>query len=128
MEDYRPLQLLRFSHQEFDGRFEINFGFVYPYQEDRVWGYLYFYRKPKILSNHLSVVKVFPLSLWLVLGLVVVMVTVLFRFQVFFYHKVLSQNQLLSGKIRTLDVVFKVISTLTEPEALDLFPAWCAGN
>ena len=45
-----------------------------------------------------------------------------------FYMQKLNQPHLVKRNAKNLDIVFRVISTLTEPEGIEMFPMWSTGD
>ena len=101
---------------------------MYPLLSDTRESRLIFYGKPKAFPNYLNVVKAFPLTIWAILCLVTVSFIVLFCVILKVYKDLLGHQELVKDGINEIDIVLKVVSTLTEPDAFDIFPLWSTGR
>ena len=101
---------------------------MYPLLADTRDSRLIFYGKPKAFPNYLNVVKAFPLTIWAILCLVTVSFIVLFCAILKVYKDILGCRELVKDGVNEIDIVFKVVSTLTEPDAFDIFPLWSTGR
>ena len=128
MELSYALWALRLNIEGFNGHNnDINFGFVYPLLSDFKHSHLFFYGKPEALPNYFSIATAFPTQLWILVFIVTLTFIVLFCIILKVYRDALGQHQLVRNGTKGIDVAFKVISTLTEPETFDMFPVWSTG-
>ena len=129
METEYRLSGIRWNVEGFNGHnSDINFGFVFPPISVSQKSILIFYGKPKAFPNYFNIVTAFPLTIWSSLCLVTLTVIVLFCGIVKVYRDFLGQHDLVRMRTKNIDIAFKVISTLTEPEALDFFLLWSTGK
>ena len=99
-----------------------------PWQFPEMYEYVYIYGYPRAKPNYFNMLTAFPASLWCLLLLWTAITALLFIGIAYFYRHILHQHNLVHGKVKKWDIVFKVISTLTEPEQIHIFPLWSTGE
>ena len=106
------------------------FFFVYkqPWQNTEMFEYVYVYGYPRARPNYLNMLTAFPASLWCLILLWTAITAFLFIAIAKFYRHILVQHSLVHSKTNNWDIFFKVISTLTEPEEIKIFPLWSTGK
>ena len=116
---------LRKNVEKFNGHQEdINFGFVYPWFSDASDNHVIIYGRPNAFPNYFNILTAFPVSIWLSLMLVTGSFIMLFNVLLLVYTDCLGQHELVKSGTKKLDVTLKVVATLTEPDAFDIFPVW----
>ena len=93
-----------------------------------MWDRVYIYGYPRLQPNYLNMLTAFPVSVWVLILLCAVTNTLMFVGMVHFYVNIAKQEHLVRKGTTKWDVVFKVISTLTEPDEIAIFPVWSTGN
>ena len=120
---------LRLNMEKFNGHTnDINFGLVFPTYAGSGGGSLIFYAAPKVLPNYFNIATAFPLTIWCILCLVILTFIVLFCAILKVYRDLLGQNELVKPGTKQIDLIFKILCTLIEPESFDMFPVWSTGK
>ena len=89
-------------------------------------GFHYFYSRPFRQKNFMNLVSIFSPTLWSM-----VLASTIMSFLVLALRRTIYKNlegEHLVKEIDTISVLFKVISTLTEPNTVNIFPKWCTGS
>ena len=107
--------------------FLYNIFFKQPWQSTHLWDLAYIYGYPRLQPNYLNMLTAFPGSVWCLVIFCTVTNTLMFVGLVHFYVSIAKQEHLVRNQTTKWDVVFKVISTLTEPDEIKLFPVWSTG-
>ena len=120
---------IRLNIEGFNGHNnDINFGFVFPLISGSRGSNLIFYGQPKAFPNYFNIVTAFPSTIWSILCLVTLTFIVLFCAILKVYRDLLGHDELVRKGTKEIDIVFKIISTLTEPETFNMFPVWSTGK
>ena len=89
---------------------------------------LHIYGYPRFKTGSLGFVLTFPASLWGLIALTFLFMVMFFlaSYNVYSNHYMPTERFIRSG-INANDIVFKVLGTLTEPEAITIFTSYNAG-
>ena len=106
----------------------VNVGYTFPAPTKLGDNYNYFYGKPRRLAIFANVTSVFSLYIWVLIALSVIVFTLACLFVNFVYTKKLSGQGLSRGNVTKLDIVMKILASLTEPERIHNFPKLSTGS
>ena len=88
----------------------------------------YLYGYPRSKKTSAGILVTFPILLWLLIGLVTLSHVGVFAAARVLYNGPLKGEGLVNYKATTYDVILKVVSTLTEPEGVNIFTKWSTGD
>ena len=86
----------------------------------------YFYGPPRQMHNMWSLVNIFPVSVW-----AMILVSVVLSFAVMEaarrVYLMLPSDGFVNGRVNASDILLKVFASLTEPDPMPFFRRWSAG-
>ena len=105
------------------------FGYHFPDQSSWTIDSVFVYGRPSSKTNLWSVVLVFPSIVWILMGVCTFCFAFLFYLAGLVYQRVPEHEKLFRRRASFLDVMLRVLATLTEPETTNLFSnRWSTGS
>ena len=106
---------------------DLDLGYAYPLL--RAFSYRYYYGAPGVKQAAFKEANIFQAEVWaLILVSVLAMAALLEGIRRVYLSLAQYQEGLVAANIGPGSLFLKVLSTLTEPESLKLYPLWSTGN